>query len=100
MSFRACALSLSSLVLSLSLHAADGEAKAVGTVSVVNADKKTFTLVEDGTGKSEPYRPFYAGGDPGKMADKIPHLTVGEHVEVVYTVKEGRRALSITEVAK
>jgi hypothetical protein len=103
MSLRTAALSLSTLVLSLSLHAADAEAehaKATGTVSAVNAEKKSFTLVEDGSGKSESYRPFYAGGDKEKMADKIPHLTVGEHVVVVYTVKEGRRALTITDVAK
>lgn len=103
MTMRSFAIPLLSLVFGLSVQAADGDgahATATGTVSAVNVEKKSFTLVEDGSQKSESYRPFYAGGDQGKMAAKIPTLTVGEHVEVTYTIKEGRRALTITDVAK
>jgi len=103
MLLRACSLLASTLLVGLSLSAADGDGvhvTVVGTVSAVIADKKTFTLTEDVGGKAESYRPFYAGGDPGKMAGKIPTLTVGEHVQVEYTVKEGRRAIAITDVPK
>ncbi len=106
MTIRTCAIPLLTLVFGLSMQAAEGDgahatatATATGTVSAVNVEKKSFTLVEDGSQKTEAYRPFYAGGDQGKMAVRIPTLTVGEHVEVAYTIKEGRRALAITDVA-
>ena len=75
-------------------------ATVTGTVSALNPEKRSFTLAEDGSGKTEPYRAFYAGGHAEEIAAIIAKLTVGEHLQVVYTVREGRRALEITEVAK
>jgi|GEM_PF-6052196 hypothetical protein len=103
MTTRSIAATLITLLCGLSLAGADGDGvqvSATGTVGSVNGEKKSFTLVEDGSGATDSYRPYYFGGDPGKLAVAIPKLTIGEHVTVVYTVKEGRRAISITDVAK
>lgn len=71
-------------------------ATVTGTVTEVNAEKKSFVL-KDEAGKTEPYRAFFAGGNVEEILAKIAKVKVGDHLQVVYTVREGRRVLSITE---
>src|SRR4051812_38744185 len=71
--------------------AAAERASVTGTVTEVNAEKKSFVLKDDASGKTEPYRPFYAGGKVDDIVAKIATLKAGDHLTVVYTVREGRR---------
>ena len=70
-------------------------ATAVGVVSAVNSAKHSFTLKEDGSGKDSEYRAYFRDGNPEKMLARIAKLAVGDHLTVVYTEREGRRALKI-----
>ncbi len=75
------------------------KSKATGTVTAVNAEKKSFTLKEDGTNAENEYRAYFREGKPEKMLEAIAKLKVGDRLHVVYTEREGRRALAI-EAAK
>ncbi len=77
----------------------DGALTASGTVTAVDAGRRSFTLRDGRTGSTSEYRAYFAGGHAEAMLAQIATLTVGEALTVSYLDKEGRRAVRIVPAA-
>lgn len=75
-------------------------AKATGTVTAVNPEKKSFTLKEDGSGDTNDYRAYFNDKKQAPRLEAIAKLKVGDHITITYTEHEGRRVISIEEAKK
>jgi hypothetical protein len=80
--------------------AAVEHATVTGTVTAVNAEKKSFTLKDDASGEADDYRAYMRSEHKEELVKKIGSLKVGDRLEVTYTEGEGRRAMEIKEAAK
>ncbi len=80
--------------------AAVEHASVTGTVTAVNAEKKSFTLKDDASGEADDYRAFYRSEHKDEILKKIAAIKVGDRLAVTYTENEGRRAMEIKEAPK
>ena len=70
-----------------------------GTVTMIDAAKNSFTLLDDANGTTDEYRAYFASGEVRAILARIAKLKVGERLTVTYTEREGRRVLAIEKAA-
>jgi ferric-dicitrate binding protein FerR (iron transport regulator) len=79
-------------------HADGDQFTITGTVTQVDTQRKSFTLVDDATGTPGEYRAFYAAGHPDAMLARILALHGGERLTVTCVEREGRRVVKMEPV--